>query len=125
MVETIKEFFSSPEMIALITTAISFLTANLGTLIVFAVKYLKLKATELKNQAQSEKVIEELTARYNAKIEEFAKKVDDSLTKVESAVIKKLDDRDEMQSREIERETIQLEEAIRATKQSLSMTDEE
>lgn len=123
MTETIKEFFSSPEMIALVTTAISFLTANLGTLIVFAIKYLRLKAKEMKAKAQSEEVIAQLTAQYNAKIEEFAQHIDMSLDEIEKVVIKKVQEKQDAMEEQIKHETISLEEAIKETKKALNIEE--
>lgn len=123
MTETIKEFFSSPEMIALVTTAISFLTANLGTLIVFAIKYLRLKAKEMKLKAQSEEVIAQLTAQYNAKIEEFAQHIDMSLDEIEKVVIKKVQEKQDAMEEQIKHETISLEEAIKETKKALNIEE--
>lgn len=124
MSETIREFFSSPEMIALVTTAISFLTANLGTLIVFAIKYIKLKAKEMKLKAQSEEVIAQLTAEYNAKIEVFAQHIDHSLDDIEKVVIKKVQEKQDLIQEEIKQETISLEQAIKDTKKALQQSDE-
>ena len=123
MTEAIKEFFSSPEMIALVTTAISFLTANLGTLIVFAIKYLRLKAKEMKAKAQSEEVIAQLTAQYNAKIEEFAQHIDMSLDEIEKVVIKKVQEKQDAMEEQIKHETISLEEAIKETKKALNIEE--
>lgn len=123
MTETIKEFFSSPEMIALVTTAISFLTANLGTIIVFAINFIKLKSKELKMKAQSEEVIAQLTAQYNAKIEEFAQHIDNSLNEIEKVVIKKVQEKQDAMAEEIKHETISLEEAIKETKKALNIED--
>ena len=119
MIETIKEFFSQPEVTALITSILSVISANLLTIILFAVKYIKLKNTEIKNKLQSEEVISQLTAEYNAKISEFASKIDISLANIESTVIKKINDKDALRQEEIEKETILLQQAIEETKKQL------
>lgn len=124
MVETIKQFFQSPEMIALISTALSFLSANLITLITFAIKYIKLKNKEMKEKAQSEQVIAALTAEYNAKIEAFAKHIDNTLVEIESTVIKKVKAKEDALNEQIKNETISLEQVIRDTKKALSVEEE-
>lgn len=124
MVETIKQFFQSPEMIALISAALSFLSANLITLITFAIKYIKLKNKEMKEKAQSEQVIAALTAEYNAKIEAFAKHIDNTLVEIESTVIKKVKAKEDALNEQIKNETISLEQVIRDTKKALSVEEE-
>lgn len=123
MIEAIKEFMASPEMKALIASVGSLLIANLGTIITFACKYLKLKGKELKMQETYDKVTEELTAHYEAKIEEFASHIDNTLSNVESVVIKKVKDKEEALKEEIKQETISIEEAIKATKESLKLDE--
>ena len=79
MLESIKEIFQSPEMITLISTIGGILVANAGTIFVFALKYLGLKRAEIKSKVEHNKVVEELEAKYQKKIESLEKKIDESV----------------------------------------------
>ena len=74
--EIISQLFQSPEMTALVSAAFAYLTANLGTIIIFACKMIKAKNNEIKQKDQSDAVIEELTAEYNAKVELLANNIE-------------------------------------------------
>jgi len=119
MSETIKQVLASPEVTAILTTLLSFLTANLGTLLVFAIKYIKLKVKEAKQQAINQETIQKLTAEYEQKIEAFASKIDSSLDRVESVVIKKVKEKEEVENATIEAETLAIAKAIEDTKKAL------
>lgn len=108
---------------ALFVTLIAWLSANLGTIILFAVKYLKLKGKELKEKAEHNRTMEEMEARYNAKLEETYEKFLNKMNDVEGHVIKKMVDMDAEQKKEIEAETVRLEDAIYETKKTLDIND--
>lgn len=121
--EIISQLFQSPEMTALISAAVAYLTANLGTIIVFACKMIKAKNAEIKQRAQSDAVIEALTAEYNAKVELLASKIDEKITKLDNHVTAKMEYIEDERKEEIKKQSVQLQEALTETKKALKIDD--
>lgn len=121
--EIITQFFQSPEMTALVSAVITYLTANLGTIIVMAVKLIKAKNKEIKEKATSNQVIEALTAEYNTRIENLSASIDAKLDKLDKHVTAKLDEQEEIKKEMIKEQSLQLEEAIKETKKSLNIDE--
>lgn len=123
IIEFINQFFSSPQMVAVISSAVAYLTANLGTIILLACNLVKSKNKEIKAKLSSQETIEALTSEYQAKIEELCNHFDEKISKLDKHVVAKLDTQDAEKKALIEQQTVQLEEAVKEVKKSLSIDD--
>lgn len=121
--EIISEFFNSPQMKQMIAGFIAYLTANLGTIILFGVKYAKAKSAEIKNKIAAENEKLQLKQEYDDRFNQVCSYIDSKLDKIESLVIEKLDTNEAERKAEIQKNTVQIQEAVDAMKKSLD-TDE-
>lgn len=121
--EIISEFFNSPQMKQMIAGFIAYLTANLGTIILFGVKYAKAKGAEIKNKIAAENEKLQLKQEYEDRFSQVCSYIDTKLDKIESLVIEKLDTNEAERKAEIQKNTVQIQEAVDAMKKSLD-TDE-
>ena len=123
MAEWLSSIFNSPEATAIFASIIAWLTANAGTLIVFAIKYIKLKAKELKQKAENDEVIAAIEAKYDAKLADLYEKFISKMDSVENKVVNKIAEQDAEHKAQIKAETVQLETAISQVKETLKIDD--
>lgn len=119
----ISEIFSSAQMIALVTGVFTWFMANILTLILFAVKYCKLKSNEIKDRMLHEKTIEALTDEYKTSIEKITKIFNEKMDHLEETFGKKVDSVEEQRKEEIKKDTLDLQNAISQVKASLNITE--
>ena len=121
--EIITGLFNSPEVIALLTAVFAWFSANLGTIIVFACKYLKLKNKEVREKMLHEQTIEALTKGYEEKVKQLTDNIDSKLEKLDNHVCQRMDENEELRKEEIKNQSIQLQAALDETKKSLSIDE--
>lgn len=122
--EYIQQFFNSQTFSALFACIVSFLSANAVTIILFAAKYIKLKIKDAKEKAQNDQIIQELTAKHQAEMEQLEKEINTKLDNIESIVIKKVTQSDNNERIAIENETRIIDEAIAQVKKEVKSLDE-
>lgn len=122
--EYIKEFFNSESFSALFASIVAFLSANALTIILFVIKYIKLKGQEMKQKSENDQVVQELTAKYQADIEKLDKEINTKLDEIESIVIKKVVQSDANEKASIENETKIIEQAIAEVKKEVKSLDD-
>lgn len=121
--EVITQLFNDPRVVAILTTIIGWITANIGTLIIFACKYIKAKNREVKEKALHHETIEALTVAYEEKVNELCDKVENSIDELDAHVCERINTNEEIRKEEIKEQTVQLEEAISETKKSLNIDE--
>ena len=124
MIENVKEFIdalmSNPSVIAIASTVVGLVTANAATIILFIVKMISMKKNEIKNREENARVIEALNAKYNGRLTELEKKLDDKLDKVERAVLDKVQELDTAREQLITDESVSIQAALAEAKAALS-----
>lgn len=123
MVESIQEFIDglmqNPTVIAILSTLLSFLVTNIGTIILFAIKVISMKKAELKRQLENDQVIQALEAKYNGKLIELESHIDENMAKIEQHVVTKVQELETQREELINSETVTIEKALEEAKAAL------
>ena len=104
-----------------LASAIAFLSANLVSIIIFIVKYLKLKSQELNVRKAYDEKVDELTKKYNDKLEQFSNDMSSKLDALDNHVLGHITDVEDLRKLEIKQNTVELKDTIAAIKDSLKM----
>lgn len=113
-------FFTSTEWATFFAIAVAYLTSNLGAIILFAIKYIKLKATQTKNEATNQDVLESLNKKYNEKIDAMYKDFANKLDKLNTNVIAKMDTEEANKKAAISEQSTELQKTIETIKKAVS-----
>lgn len=123
MVENIQELIDglmqNPTIIAILSTLLSFLVANAGTIIIFAIKVISMKKAEIKRQLENDQLIQALEAKYNVKLIDLEKHIDENMAKIEQHVVTKVQELDTQREELINSETVTIEKALEEAKAAL------
>lgn len=123
MVEALKTLAQNEQFQKILAVLIAWLTANAGTIILFAIKYIKLKAKEIKDKNDNDLMMQLLESKYNKALEASYDKFCNKMDQLEEKVVGKIKSQEEETQQKIDHETETLEKAIAETKKTLSIDD--
>ena len=113
--ENIKQIISAimnnPQIIAIISGFVTYLLANLLVIILFAVKYIKLKGIELSNKENVDEAQKAILRDVNARLD-----------KIEEAIIGKIDEQELARKQKAKETAEQLQAAVEATRATINQT---
>lgn len=113
--ENIKQIITAimnhPQVIAIISGLVTYLLTNLLVIILFAVKYIKLKGIELSNKQNVDESQKAILRDVNARLD-----------KIEEAILGKIDEQDLARKQKAKETAEQLQAAVEATRASINQT---
>ena len=117
--EKIAEFLATPEVQAIISAVIAYISANLVAWIGMGIKAIVTKNKQIKMQEDYDEKIANLTANHNSMAAKYYKDMGDSIKQLEQSVTNKVEALEKERTKQIQEQNLQLDETIAQIKSSL------
>ena len=117
--EKIAEFLATPEVQAIISAVIAYISANLVAWIGMGIRAIVTKNKQIKMQEDYDEKIANLTASYNSMAAKYYKDMGDSIKQLEQSVTNKVEALEKERTKQIQEQNLQLDETIAEIRSSL------